>query len=71
MGYWVPESKDGVLDGKGCERNNVPRQCFLIKANVYESELGGSAQKPTPLPHCAKISLFVRIVSKQIQLLSR
>jgi hypothetical protein len=26
MGYWVPEKKDGVLDGKGCERNNKPRQ---------------------------------------------
>jgi hypothetical protein len=34
-GYWVPERKDGVLDGKGCERNNEPRQSFQIKANVY------------------------------------
>jgi hypothetical protein len=35
MGYWVPESKDGVLAGKGCKRNKEPRQSFLIKANVY------------------------------------
>ena len=26
MGYRVPERKDGVLDGKGCERNNKPRE---------------------------------------------
>jgi hypothetical protein len=35
MGYWVPENKDGVWDGKGWEKNNKPRQSFLIKVNVY------------------------------------
>jgi hypothetical protein len=28
MGYWIPERKEGVLDGKGYKISNKPRQNF-------------------------------------------